>query len=103
MIDMEDSVYRNKYAVKCALGIIKALRKLNADIDSEKAKFGPEHEKYLASPEYKKLVEELKKKDEDDDYRNDSDPQGFDLYKKCVSIISLVLIFYSLKTPFREL
>lgn len=41
MIEMEDSVYKNKYAVKCALGIIKALKKINADIDEEKAKFGP--------------------------------------------------------------
>ena len=32
-------------------------------------------------------MEELKKKDEDDDYRQDSDPKGFELYEKSVSSI----------------
>lgn len=30
------------------------------------------------------MVEELKKKDEDDEYRNDYDPLGYDLYHKAV-------------------
>ena len=32
---------------------------------------------YLESKEYKQLQDELRKKDEEDDYRNDNDPRGF--------------------------
>jgi hypothetical protein len=87
MIEMEDSVYKNKYAVKCAIGIINTLKKINSHVEEEKAKFEPLHKEYLESAEYKKLQEELKKKDEDDDYRNDTDPKGYDHFKKCVSIL----------------
>lgn len=33
------------------------------------------------------MVEELKKRDEDDEYRNDYDPKGYDLYEKAVRYI----------------
>ena len=45
---------------------------------------------YYDSPEFHKLQEELKKKDEDEDYRQDTDPKGFALYKKIVNIYSLL-------------
>lgn len=32
------------------------------------------------------MQEELKKKDEDDEYRNDTDPKGYENYKKIVKI-----------------
>jgi len=84
MIEMEDNVYYNKYAVRYALGTIKTLRKLDKIKTEESAKFKPEFEKYLISDEYKKLLEDLRKKEEDDEYRNDTDPQGYELYKKCL-------------------
>lgn len=84
MLKMEDNVYKNKYSVKAALGIIKACKKLDKIRQAESDKFGPEYQIYIQSEEYTKLQEELKKKEEDDDYRNDPDPQGFDLYKKIV-------------------
>jgi len=43
-------------------------------------------EAYFMSKEYEKLLDELKKKEEDDEYRNDSDPKGYELYKKCVGL-----------------
>lgn len=55
MIEMTDSVYKNKYAVKCALGIIKALKKLNSNIDEERTKFEPLYNEYIESADYKKL------------------------------------------------
>lgn len=27
----------------------------------------------------------MKKKDDDDEYRNDPDPKGYEIYEKCVS------------------
>ena len=55
------------------------------------AKLKPEMDQYLESKEYKKLLEDLKKKEEDDDYRNDADPKGYDLYKKTVRGMRLIL------------
>lgn len=83
MIDMEDRVYRNKYAVRAAIGMIKVARKaakLNAQ--EEIAKLKPEVEQWKESKEYKKLLEEIKKQDDDNDYRHDVDPKGYDLYEK---------------------
>lgn len=42
MIDMEDKVYKNKYAVKCALGMIKTLRKVEKVKTEESEKMKPE-------------------------------------------------------------
>jgi hypothetical protein len=35
------------------------------------------------------MVEDLKKRDEDDEFKNDFDPMGYDLYESCVSVIFL--------------
>ena len=43
MIDMENNVYKNKYAVKTAIGIIKTLNKVNKNKEEESAKFFPKH------------------------------------------------------------
>jgi hypothetical protein len=62
MIDMEDRVYRNKYAVRAAIGMIKVAKKatkLNAQ--EEVAKMKPEIDQWKESKEYKKLQEEIKK------------------------------------------
>jgi hypothetical protein len=45
-------------------------------------------------------VEENKKKDEDEDYRNDADPKGYDLYEKSVSNIDVN--FFQLKDPIQR-
>ncbi len=87
MIDMADNIYSNKYAIKCALGIIKSLRKLDKIKEEEIMRFEPLFMEYKNSAEYKKLVEELAKKDEDDDFKSDADPKGFDHYNACVSYL----------------
>lgn len=55
MIDMEDNVYRNKYAVRCAVGTIRCLRKLEIIKGEEEGKFTPEFDVYKNSEEYHKL------------------------------------------------
>ena len=83
MIDMEDRVYRNKYAVRAAIGMIKVARKatkLNAQ--EEVANMKPEINQWKESKEYKKLQEEIKKQDDDNDCKLDVDPKGYELYEK---------------------
>lgn len=71
---MEDKIYKNRFAIRAALGTIKALRKLDKIKEKESEKFKPELEAYYTSEEYKKLLDELSKKEEDDEYKNDLDP-----------------------------
>lgn len=56
---MEDHLYRNKFAVKAALGLIKIYNKLDKIKDDDKAKFKPEYEEYLKSKEYENLQKEI--------------------------------------------
>ena len=56
MIEMEDRVYRNKYAVRAALGVIKVARKaLKLNAQEEIASLKPEIDQWKESKEYKKL------------------------------------------------
>ena len=45
-------------------------------------------EAYLASPDYAKLQETLSKAEDEDEYKNDTDPQGYFSYKKLVSALN---------------
>lgn len=94
MIEMEDHVYRNKYAVRAALGTIKVARKVNKlNREEELAKLKPEVEEYKSSKEYKQVQDEIRKKDEDDDFKNDPDPRGYDLYESFVSDLTCSYLF----------
>jgi len=85
MLEMEDRVYRNKYAVRAALGTIKVFRRVSKlNKEEELAKLKPEVEEYKNSKEYKQIQDEIRKKDDDDDFKNDADPRGYDLYESFV-------------------
>lgn len=60
---------------------MKTMQKVQKVKEAELQKFAPLNEAYKSSAQYKKLIEDVKKKDEDDDFRIDTDPQGYDLYK----------------------
>jgi peptide alpha-N-acetyltransferase len=84
MLDMMENIYRNRNAVRAALGIIKTMSKVQMIREEEEKQFEPEFEAYKNSDDYKKLMDEIKKRDDDDDYRLDNDPKGFELYEKSV-------------------
>jgi hypothetical protein len=46
------------------------------------AAFTSEYETYIESDEYINLLEKLSKSNDDDDYKKDSDPKGYHLYKE---------------------
>jgi cytidylate kinase len=75
MIAMEDKVYKNMFAVKAALGMLQAAKKAEKlDRAAELEKLKPEAAAYKASKEYEKLMEDIKKRDEEDEFRTDADP-----------------------------
>lgn len=41
------------------------------------------------------MVEELKKRDEDDEFKNDFDPKGYDLFDKSVSTNLIFFMMYT--------
>lgn len=58
---------------------------LDKQLHSKKAElleaFSTEYETYVESQEYKDLQEKLSKSNDDDDYKQDNDPKGYQLYK----------------------
>lgn len=83
MIEMEDKVYKNKFAVKAALGMLKVAKKAaKLDKQAELDKLRPEIAAFKESKEYQKILEDIKKRDDDDDFKHDIDPKGYELYEK---------------------
>ena len=64
--------------------MIKVMKQVAKVAQEEKKKVEKEHVDYLKSDEYKKLQQKLQEKDEDDEYRQDPDPEGYELYKKAL-------------------
>lgn len=45
------------------------------------------------------MCEELKKRDEDDEFKNDFDPKGYDLYQKAVSTYFMLMMKFLALRP----
>lgn len=71
---MEDNIYKNKNAIIAAIGIMKSMRKVENIKEEEVKTFKIEFDNYKESVEFKKMVEDLKKREEDEDFKNDFDP-----------------------------
>lgn len=55
MIEMEDRIYKNKFAVKAALGMIRALKKIDRIKEEENKKNEIELAEYQKTKEFEKL------------------------------------------------
>ena len=82
----DKTLLQNRTVIKAALGFIRLDHRVAKVRDAEKAAFAPKLEAYLASEDYTKLKEKLSKAEDEDEYKNDSDPQGFFAYQKLVSV-----------------
>ena len=71
--------------VKTALSYLRLDHRIAKVREQEKAAFAPLMEAYLQSDDYASLQETLKKADDEDEYKNDTDPAGFFGYSKLVS------------------
>jgi len=58
------------------------LHRVTKEKEQEKAAFEPVYQEYLESEDHAKLMETLNKAEDEDEYKNDTDPQGFFAYKK---------------------
>lgn len=85
MIDVEDNLYKNTFAAQASIGMIKLMNKLEKIKEREQEEYKPKLEEYYKSDYYKKLQEQISKQSEDDEFKFDADPKGYELYKQCVS------------------
>jgi len=85
----DKTLLQNRTIIKTALCYLRLDRKMSKVAEEEKATFEPLMAAYLESSDYAELKEKLSKAEDEDEYKNDSDPQGFFAYKKLVSQHSL--------------
>ena len=81
MLQFQESVYNNRWVQRACLHSIRVINKIKKtvhDVDKIKEEF----EKYKETEAYKKWLVEYEKRDEDDDIKNDTDPEGWDLFIK---------------------
>lgn len=85
MIHAHENMYKNKYAVNAAIGLVECLTDLEKNKESEIAKAKEELVKWQESADYKSLQTEQKKRRENDDYEFNIDPHGHETYLQSVS------------------
>lgn len=81
----DKTLLKNRTVTKAAIGFMRLDHRVSKVLEAEKAVFAPKMEAYLASEDYTKLKEKLSKAEDEDEYKNDSDPLGYFAYQKLVS------------------
>ena len=61
-----------------SIRVINKIKKTVQDVDKVKE----EYEKYKETDAYKKWLKDYENREDDDDIKNDTDPEGWDLYIK---------------------
>lgn len=74
-------LFQNRYVSRAALGYLQLDKKLSGKKAELLEGFKTEYEVYMDSDEYINHLEKVNKANDDDDYKHDSDPKGFKLYK----------------------
>mmetsp|Transcript_18114 Transcript_18114/g.22634 ORF Transcript_18114/g.22634 Transcript_18114/m.22634 type:complete len:174 (+) Transcript_18114:1649-2170(+) len=78
----DKTLKQNRTVIKAAISYLRLAHRVSKVREEEKAAFAPQYEAYMASEDYAKLQETLSKAEDEDEYKNDTDPQGFFAYKK---------------------
>lgn len=76
----DKTLLTNRTVTKTAMDFLRLDHRISKVREAEKAAFAPKMEAYLASEDYLKLKEKLSKAEDEDEYKNDSDPLGFFAY-----------------------
>lgn len=77
---MDDKLYQNRYVIKNAYNYLRLAHKVAKLRDSEKEKHNGAMEVYKLSKEYENLMKELQKLEDEDEYKTDTDPEGYFSY-----------------------
>jgi len=77
---MDEELMRNRYAIQNALQLVRFYFQVDKKRQAEKEKHDASIEDYKKSPEYEKLQKDSLKQEDEDEYKMDSDPQGYTAY-----------------------
>lgn len=81
----DTTLKQNRTVIKNAISYLRLMHRVEKEKEQEKAAFEPLYQAYLESEDHAKLMETLSKAEDEDEYKNDTDPQGYFSYKKLVS------------------
>ena len=85
LVFSDKTVFQNRTVARTAISLIRLDHRVNKVRDDELAKLEPQIQEWMESPKYTELQEKLNKAEDEDEYKNDDDPEGFKLYKSLVS------------------
>ncbi len=78
-------LYKFKHLVKAAIGLSKLNLKVQKIKEQEVERFAPVLEEYKSSEEFVKLQKTIAEVQEEEEYKKDTDPKGFQKYSEFVS------------------
>lgn len=78
----DKTLKQNRTVIKNAISYLRLTHRIEKEKEQEKATFEPLYQTYLESEDHAKLMETLSKAEDEDEYKNDTDPQGYFSYKK---------------------
>ena len=77
MVELYNNVYQGKAAVKCCAGVIGNVNKIQKYNDEKIAELKKQEEEWKASEDFKKWEKEYSEREDDDVFRYDPDPKGW--------------------------
>ena len=86
LVFSDKTIWQNRTVARTAVSLIRLDHRVSKVRDEELAKIEPLMQEWLESAKYTELQEKLKSAEDEDEYKNDDDPEGFKLYKSLVSI-----------------
>lgn len=78
----DKTLKQNRTVIKNAISYLRLQHRVTKNKEQEKAAFEPLYQAYLESEDHTKLMETLSKAEDEDEYKNDTDPNGYFTYKK---------------------
>lgn len=80
IVMMDDRLFQNRYVIKNAINYLRLMHKVDKCRDQEREKHAEAMAMYKMSPEYEKLMKDMEKLEDEDEYKLDNDPEGYFTY-----------------------
>ena len=81
---VDDTFFQNRYVIQNAYNFLRLSHRVHKLRDQERAKHASDMEAYKQTKEYENLMKELQKYEDEDEYKVDSDPDGYFAYEKLI-------------------
>ena len=85
MIDIMENNFRGKVPTRCCLNMLRTISKISGYSEEQRKKEQASYEEYKKTDEFAAWEKEYAEREDDDMWRYDPDPQGWDVYFKVIS------------------